>query len=180
MSRSVRRTEVLPVAVCPTVQSKQRFHPWKESIRPLGVHALDCSILRWLSPCFLPMRSCFYPWSFAREPTETRFNCQGARCMIAHNGTNVNKTRISVPAGSASFIPRLKDGAGDCGFIQHVPDPTFLVCASCVLPPNRSRYPRQSCLLYLAPPSHRRENAAGSPVACDLFLQLPSICLFRY
>jgi hypothetical protein len=84
MSRSVRRTEVLPVPVCPTVQSKQRFHPWKESIRPLGVNALDCSILRWLSPCFLPMRSCFYPWSFAKEPTETRFNCQGAVDRIAY------------------------------------------------------------------------------------------------
>src|SRR5713101_7542607 len=96
MSRSVRRTEVLPVPVCPTVQSKQRFHPLKESIRPLGVNALSEEILRWLSHCFLPTRSCFYSRSFTWEPAETRFSCQGARGMIAQNRTNINKTRPSV------------------------------------------------------------------------------------
>jgi len=110
MSRSVRRTEVLPVPVCPTVQPKQRFHPLKESIRPLGVNALSEEILRWLSPCFLPTRSCFYPRSFTWEPAETRFSCQGATGMIAHSRTNVNKTR-SLACGRGLFIP-LINGRG--------------------------------------------------------------------
>jgi hypothetical protein len=106
MSRSVRRTEVLPVAVCPTVQPKQRFHPLKESIRPLGVNALSEEILRWLSHCFMSTRSCFYPRSFTWEPAETRFSCQGATGMIAHSRTQVNKTRG--PGGARRlFIPRV-------------------------------------------------------------------------
>jgi hypothetical protein len=61
MSRSVQRTEVLPVSVCPTVQSKQRFHPLKETIWPLGENALPEEILRWLSHCFLANTVVFLP-----------------------------------------------------------------------------------------------------------------------
>ena len=71
MSRSVRRTEVLPVPVCPTVQPKQRFHPLKETIKPLGENALPEEILRWLFPCFLVNTVVFLPLAL-RQRTHKR------------------------------------------------------------------------------------------------------------
>jgi hypothetical protein len=61
MSGSVGRTEVFPVPVCPTGQPNQRFHPLKETITPLGRHALSCEILRWLFHCFLVNTVVFLP-----------------------------------------------------------------------------------------------------------------------
>ena len=61
MSRSVHRTEVLLVPVCPTVPAKPSVHPLKDTIRPLGKNALSKEILRWLFHSFLVNTVVFLP-----------------------------------------------------------------------------------------------------------------------
>ncbi len=79
MSRSVHRTEVLSVPVCPTVPSEEtEFHPLKDAIRPLGENALSCEMLRWLFHCFLVNTVVFLPLAL-RQRTH-RNAIQLSRC----------------------------------------------------------------------------------------------------
>ncbi len=90
---------VLPVPVCPTVQSKQSFYPFKEPIWPLGKNALSCEILRWLSDCFLVNTVVFLPQAL-RLGTHTLFSYQGAVDPFRHSR---GKVEMHLSARACAF-----------------------------------------------------------------------------
>ena len=99
MSRSVPSTKVLAVPVCPTVPAKQSFHPFKETIWPLGENALSCEILRWLFDCFLANTVVFLPVAL-RYGTRTLFSYQGTRTSLLHQVGKVKRIGLG-----RCFIP---------------------------------------------------------------------------
>src|SRR6266849_5122447 len=85
LSPSVRRTEVLPVPVCPTVLPKQKCTRCKTpSDREVGMRSLarfyagSCTV-SWST------RSCFYPWYFTREPSNAIQLSRYAKQVYHHN-----------------------------------------------------------------------------------------------
>jgi hypothetical protein len=100
LSRGVHRTEVLPVPVCPTVLSKPSFHPLEESIKPLGENALECSMLRWLSHCFLVNTVVFLPQAL-RLGTHTLFSYQGTVDLFYHR-----RAKVEMRLSARAFHPR--------------------------------------------------------------------------
>ncbi len=114
LSPSVRRTEVLPVPVCPTVLSKQKFTP---VARLHPAVRRECALLRDFTlalALFLGQHvRVFTPGTSPGNPL-TRFSCQGTpdECTTVEHvpiGTccGGETTRL---AGSNFFIPRMNDG----------------------------------------------------------------------
>src|SRR5712692_3633648 len=113
LSPSVRRTEVLPVPVCPTVLSKQKFTP---VARLHPAVRRECALLRDFTlalALFLGQHvRVFTPGTSPGNPL-TRFSCQGTETNVPQLNT-YQLVRVVVerrlPAGSNFFIPRMNDG----------------------------------------------------------------------